>query len=192
MPRLSFRWFRAPWLFACAFGACSAGEERSDSTNVPPPRPARAGVYFHPDTVKPGSEIGTLRVDSIRMRDVAGGRDADIAYFTGELTLTGQTLRHPDADLGLTTVCFEADSTSAALMPRWTEDLRRSWFCFSNQAEAARTLAPPGAIVGASIVIDRFINIRGSSDEVNHARLVRVVTKGSAALGPGVLPDSTR
>jgi hypothetical protein len=184
MTRSSVRWICTALLFACAFGACSESEQRPDTTNAPPPRPARAGVHFHPDTVKPGSHIGPLRVDSIRLRDVAGGRDADIAYFTGELTLTGQTLRHPDADLGLTTVCFEADSASAAQMPRWTEDLRRSWFCFSNRAEAARTLAAPGESVSASIVIDRFINIRGSSDEVNSARLVRVVNK--------VKPDSAR
>ena len=98
-----------------------------------------------------------------------------IARFRGEIELSGRTFRHPDADLGGVAPCFEADSASAAKLPRWAGDERRPWFCFVNRADATRALGPPGNEREATIVIDGFTIHRGLSDQVNEARLVRVV-----------------
>lgn len=156
--------------------ACGQSAPETDTTASasPPQRPFRPGIRFAPDTPA-GTRIGDLIVDSIRLADPTAGRDAGIAYFRGEMTLAGQTLRHFDADLALTSVCFEADSASAARMPRWEGDERRPWFCFTNGTEAGRRLAPPGEVISASIVIDRFTIHRAESDVVNSARLVRVL-----------------
>jgi hypothetical protein len=95
------------------------------------------------------------------------------ARFRGEIELSGQTLRHPESDVQA--ICFEADPPSAARLPRWQGDERRPWFCFTNDAEVRRALGPPSDGVRAIVVIDRFTIHRGLSDEVNSARLVRVV-----------------
>jgi hypothetical protein len=84
-------------------------------------------------------------------------------------------MRHPDSDVQL--VCFEADAGSAARLPRWEGDDRRPWFCFENQAQARRAVGPPSDGVKATVVIDLFTIHRGLSDEVNGARLVRVVSR---------------
>jgi hypothetical protein len=77
-------------------------------------------------------------------------------------------------------VCFEADSASAASLPRWEGDERRPWFCFENGAAAAKLLGAPEEERDAPIVIDRFTIHRGLSDQVNSARLVRVVNSSSS------------
>jgi hypothetical protein len=150
-----------------------------DAGLADPPR--RPGIRFHPDTLLAGpggtARVGELALDSVWLRDPARGRDAHAAFFRGEISLSGATMIHPDADAGLVAVCFEPDPMSAARMPRWDGDERRIWFCFDNAAAAARALAPPGQVVDARIVIDRYTIHYGASDEVNTARLARVVAR---------------
>ena len=139
----------------------------------------RPGIRFDPSMLRTGDRVGTLVADSV----VAGLTPVDSTYvgtarFRGEIELTGATLRHFESDVQA--ICFEADSASAARLPRWRGDERRPWFCFENEAEARRALGPPSTGVRATIVIDRFTIHRGLSDEVNAARLVRVgPTRGS-------------
>jgi hypothetical protein len=118
-------------------------------------------------------QVGDVVADSLAVRVALDSTWVGTVRFTGELILSGQTLRHFDADSRA--LCFEADSASAARMPRWAGDERRPWFCFENQAEAVRVLGPPSEGVQVTIAIEAFTIHRGLSDEVNSARFVRVI-----------------
>ena len=151
--------------------AATAGK-RPAATHDPSVRPFRPGVRFNPMDIRPGATVGHLVLDSIDARRVlADSVVVGVARFRGEIELTGATMRHPDPDPG--PVCFEADSASAARLPRWSGDERRAWFCFSNHDQATRVLGPPSEGVRLKVVIDRFTIHSGLSDEVNSARLVR-------------------
>ena len=118
--------------------------------------------------------MGTLALDSIQAQQTQLDSSwVGMARFRGELTLQGRLLRHFDPDQAQT-LCFEADSASAARMPRWEGDSRRPWFCFENQEAASRVLGPPGDSAQVTVVVDRFTIHRGFSDQVNAARLTRV------------------
>lgn len=133
-----------------------------------------AGIQFEPMTVRPGERIGAMTLDSIEVRVAFDSTRVGTARFSGQAELSGWTLRHPEADLRDVDLCFEADSTSAARLPRWRGDERRAWFCFENQTEAKQMLGPPSDSTPATVIIDRFNLRRGLTDEVNSARLVRV------------------
>jgi hypothetical protein len=98
--------------------------------------------------------------------------------FRGEIELTGHTMRHFEAD-ATNAACFEADSASAARLPRWAGDRRRAWFCFSNAPAATRALGPSQEERPARVVIADFTIHRGLSDQVNSARFVRLVGTAS-------------
>ena len=183
-------------LLALALAACS--EQRQSSRrddSVPPrsvdgasPRPSRPGVRFDPSALRPGEAVGELVVDSMSARrTIVDSTFVGVARFRGRMELSGWTLRHFEADLRDAASCFEADSASAARLPRWSGDERRPWFCFENHADAARALGPPSEGVRATIVIERFTIHRGISDEVNSARFVRLVRRIDAA-APSMLP----
>jgi hypothetical protein len=158
---------RAVTPIALALAACS---------EAPPAERLRPGIRFDPATLRPGIRVGELVADSVSaQRTVIDSTYVGIAHFRGEIELNGQTMRHPESDVRAKAICFEADSLSAARLPRWQGDERRPWFCFTNEAEARRALGPPSDGVGATVVIDRFTIHRGLTDEVNSARLVRVV-----------------
>jgi hypothetical protein len=140
----------------------------------PPAQQTRPGLLFEPAYLRVGDRIGDLVVDSVEaQRTPADSSYVGVARFRGELALTGTTLPHFDADARNTTTCFEADSSSAARMPRWRDDTRRSWFCFENRSEALAAFGPLSDSVPVTVVIDRFTINRGLSDQVNSARFVR-------------------
>jgi hypothetical protein len=156
---------------------------RGDTTNtlrgdtIGPPRHFRPGIRFDPATLRPGTPVGEFVADSI----AADRRPIDSTYFglarfRGQIDVSGWTLGHPDPDSRA--ICFEADSASAARLPRWLGDERRPWFCFANRDEAAHALGAPSEGVHATIVIERFTIHRGGSDEVNSASFVRLVRGG--------------
>lgn len=153
----------------------------SAAIDVLPRGTPRPGIRFDPSTLRPGSRVGTLVLDSIDARQAAADSTwTGIARFSGEIELRGWTLRHPDPDLYQVLTCFEADSASAARLPRWRSDERRAWFCFENRSDAARALGPPSEGARATIAVDRFTIHRGLSDQVNSARLLRLVRRGPA------------
>ena len=146
--------------------------------DVVPHGTPRPGIRFDPSRVRSGTSVGALIVDSIVARQaVADTTYVGMAQFRGSIELSGWTMRHPDPDAYRVVTCFEADSSSASRLPRWSGDERRAWFCFSNRAEAARALGPPSEGVQATIVIDEFTIHRRLSDEVNSARFVRLVKR---------------
>lgn len=134
-----------------------------------------AGILFDPRAIKPGARIGAMTLDSITIRTAYDSTRLGTAVFSGTVELSGAKFPHFESDSDA--LCFEADSASAARLPRWEGDERRSWFCFSNRAGAVRALGPPGDSARATIVIDRLTIHRGMSDEVNSARFVRAVTR---------------
>ena len=167
---------------ACDSTPTPAGVAAIDVLPQVTPRP---GIRFNPATLRKGANVGALVLDSITVRQaVVDSTHVGVAHFRGEIQLAGRTMRHPDPDASRVFTCFEADSSSAARLPRWSGDERRLWFCFSNRAEAAQALGPPSEGVPATIVIDRFTIHRGMSDEVNSARFVRLVRRGAGDQSP--------
>lgn len=161
---------------ACDSTPTPAGVAAIDVLPRVAPRP---GIRFDPATIRKGTSVGALVLDSITAhRSVADSTHVGMARFRGEIQLAGWTMRHPDPDANRVFTCFEADSSSAARLPRWGGDERRPWFCFSNRAEAAQALGPPSEGVPATIVIDQFTIHRGMSDEVNSAHFLRLVRRG--------------
>lgn len=160
--------------------AACAGErdvELPADTAVPataPPAPAaaaRPGIRFDPATVRAGDRIGELALDSIQAQPtIVDSTHVGVARFRGRIELTGRRMEHPDADLRDVEVCFEPNAASAARLPRWIHDERRSWFCFTNRADAEAALAGQGEV---TIVIDQFTINRNLTDAVNSARLAR-------------------
>jgi hypothetical protein len=178
---------RAIAILGVALAACGGTREQEapsagaiDSTaTISPSRPFRPGMRFDPATIRPGTRVGDLVLDSVTARRTAvDSTFVGMARFRGRIQLGGSTIRNPDADLKDVASCFEADSASASRLPRWNRDERRPWFCFVNSADAKRALGPPSEGVPATIVIDSFTIYRGLSDEVNSARFVSLLQKG--------------
>jgi len=149
----------------------SASQPDPDTVGL---RHAKLGVVFDPSRVRPGDTIAGLVVERI----VANHTPMDstlvgTAAFRGTIELAGATMRHPEAD-ATKDVCFEADSASAARLPRWAGDRRRAWFCFSNASAAARELGPPQTERPAHVVISHFVIHRGLTDQVNAAQFLRL------------------
>ena len=144
------------------------------------PQEVRPGIRFDPGSIRNGALVGQLRLDSI-VKDRAVAADSTwvgVARFSGELTLSGRVIPHFDSDVHA--VCFEADTSSGAKMPRWQGDERRPWFCFENESRAEKLLGKPGVEFPATIIVDAFTIHRGLSDQVNSARLVRVISRAGS------------
>jgi hypothetical protein len=183
----------ATCLLGLILGACGDARQtetpRADSappSAVAPRRdPFRPGIRFHPATLRSGAQVGELVLDSI----VVDGPLIDstyfgVAWFRGQLQLSGWTHRHADSDVSDVALCFEVDSASAARLPRWLGDERRPWFCFGNRVAAARALGPPSEGVRATLVIDRLTIRVSGSDDFNTANFVRLVEGGPTASRP--------
>jgi hypothetical protein len=151
-----------------------------ESTSVSPAEPSQPGIRFDPVTLRPGDRVGDLVADTVAFRTaLVDSTLVGMVRFSGEIQLTGRTMRHPEADSRDVEMCFEADSSSATRLPRWPADERRPWFCFVNRDAAVRALGGPSEGIAATIVIDQFTIHRGLTDEVNSARLVRIVQEAS-------------
>lgn len=179
----------AAFALAASPSACEPpdkSEERAPDTaailSARSKTPMPPGIRFDPASLRPGMRVGDLVADSVATRQVAidsAGEAGMIstsawvgtARFHGQLTLRGRLVQHPDPDVRL--FCFEADSASAALMPRWAGDERRAWFCDWNVEAAPRVR---GRREGPSleVVIDQFVIRRSFSDDVNTAHVVRI------------------
>jgi hypothetical protein len=183
---------------AVSLSACGpADNPRKRAPGTLPPistrneTPIMPGIRFDPERLRRGMRVGDLVVDTVDARqatiDSAGATGmiptlvwVGTARFHGPLTLRGRLMKHFDPDVRWP--CFEADSASAALMPRWAGDIRRQWFCFPD-AEAERLVGKrslhtrygyPDEGWPLEVVIDGLAIRRSFSDDVNTAHLVRI------------------
>lgn len=150
------------------------------------PAESQVDNRFDPATAERGDAVLGLVLDSIQRNRTPTGELVGSARFSGVVTVSGETISHPDgADYPYP--CFEADSASARRLPRWTGDERRSWFCLESPADARTRLGGAEPNRRATIRIDRFTVHRNLSDAVNSARLVAVdsVQSGAAVAGDG-------
>jgi hypothetical protein len=156
----------------CAI-CCRPAADGQPDVDSSAPRPGQPGNYFDPATASPLGTVAGLVLDSIERQRTPSGEWVGSAWFSGTVSLTGETFGHPDGD-SYPYPCFEADTSSATRLPRWSGDSRRPWFCFENNADAKARL---GTATGMrkSIVIDHFTVHRSLSDAVNSARLIAVV-----------------
>ena len=171
--RSTGRWLAAA-AAAAVLGACDADDpaaelERRRVDRFPPP--TGAPVEF--SRLAPGDSLAGLRIDSIDVLPDpvdSFGWMGTVAY-SGEVTLVGEVRPHMDYP-DLAEICFFADDSVAERLPRFPNDVRRSWLCFSNQDEAAMLLGEVGDTSRARIRIDRFQYIYQHTDVYNRARLV--------------------
>lgn len=167
---------------ACSAPAEQRGRPVSDSPGVSTPNAfwADVGVVFSPDSVAVDDTVGWLVVDRVAVTRAYDSSAVGSVKFGGELELKGRLIPHFDSDLEAK--CFEADSASAARMPRWQGDMRRPWFCFSNQEDprVVKAVVPSDA----TIVIDRYTIRFTMSDAVNEARLLRFTGPKAVIIRP--------
>jgi hypothetical protein len=178
----------SPLVFVVTFGVAACGtsnQDREADPDLADPDPAgavraRIGVIFDPSRVRAGDSIAGLVVERVNVsRAVVDSSFVGDIAFRGEIELSGRMIPHFEADAS-DAACFEADPASAARLPRWAGDRRRSWFCFSNATEANRALGPSREARPARVVISDFTIHRGLSDQVNSARFVRLVENTTA------------
>lgn len=161
--------------------ACRPAESprTSEAANAPAghgsPRRAYPGapVISEPGQLEAGDTIAGLVVDSVAATWAAGvGEWVGVVRFHGRVRLAGHRMPHFDSDVRA--VCFEADSQSARRLPRWPNDERRPWFCFSNTAAATKLLGAADTLERITIVIDSFTTVRAFTDAVNSAWLAEL------------------
>ena len=187
MPALGMRTLRHLLILVLCCGgvtACRAADRGAvaESAAAPDPDPAgaaraRVGVIFDPLAVRPGDTVAGLVVTRAEVQRAAADSTAvGTVAFEGELSIAGRLIPHFDPDAAARAVCFEADSGSAARMPRWAGDRRRPWFCFTNPARARATLGETtDSAESLRLRVADFTIHRGLSDQVNSARFVRAV-----------------
>lgn len=149
--------------------AANAPAERGTPRRTYPGAP----VISQPGQLRAGDTVAGLVVDSVAATWGAGaGEWVGLVRFHGRVRLAGHRVPHFDADVHA--VCFEADSQSARRLPRWPDDERRPWFCFSNTAAASRLLGATDTLERVTIVIDSFTTVRAFTDAVNSAWLAEL------------------
>jgi hypothetical protein len=114
---------------------------------TPPPReeppltssaPATtAPAASEPAPWRPGDVIGSWRVvrADVRRDPVENGWTGEVD-LDGEVSVNGTFQPHFDSELGL--LCFFVDESDRAKLPRFPNDVRRPWFCFTNEDEVRR------------------------------------------------------
>ena len=167
-----------PWLLFVAAGCARTGAKepvRRDADSTDGANASAHGRVFDPSTLRVGDRVLGLRVAATNIALALDTTHVGEVRFSGRIQLRGTPVRHPDhpeVDLP----CFEVDSSSVNVLPRWPRDERRRvWFCFDHEDEAARLLGPPRDGAQVTIEIDDYQTVRRYTDAFDTARLVRVL-----------------
>lgn len=133
----------------------------------------------------PGDTVLGLRVEAIDVRPdpVDGFGWTGRVDYAGEVGLTGEYRPHIDFP-EVRETCFFADDSSGVRLPRFPNDVRRPWFCFSNQDDAGRLLGQPGSSGPARVRIDRFEYHYRHTDVYNLGRLVAAERPSGGVASP--------
>lgn len=147
--------------------------------------PVTSNNVFDPSQVKPGDRVAGLEVVSVDVQPFQNRGYVGTVQFRGELTLSGTYKIDPSADATSSKPCFFVNPASASQLPRFTNDERIAWFCFTNPDEAQKLLGQPTAAdQPAVVVVDNYTLIYQPTDAVNTARLVRGGAQPSPQPGP--------
>jgi hypothetical protein len=152
----------------CDFGY---GGQEAAPGDAPPSEAGAAGIDFA--ALSPGDSLLGLRIDSLSIRPdpVDGFGWMGTVDFSGSVELAGAFRPHMDFP-DVRETCFFVDDSLRSRLPRFPNDVRRSWFCFTNPAQAEAVLGVPGDTARARIRIDRFYYHYRHTDVYNRARLV--------------------
>lgn len=139
--------------------------------------PTTNSNVFNPAQVKPGDSVAGLTIVAIEATPYQDRGYVGTAKFRGETTVSGTYKLAPDAaDAGTGNPCFFADAASASKLPRFANDERVPWFCFTNAAAVEQALGQPTATgKQVTIAIADYETVYQPSDVVNQAKFVRVV-----------------
>jgi hypothetical protein len=167
-----------PALLGFLLAAC--GDPEADVDAAPRPieveAPARPGVDF--SALSRGDTVLGLRVDSVSILPDpvdSFGWIGQVEY-AGPVELVGEYRPHMDFP-DVEEPCFFVDDSVAGRLPRFPNDVRRSWFCFTDARNVVDQLGPPDSISRARIIIDRFHYHYQHTDVYNVARLARVLER---------------
>jgi len=92
------------------------------------------------------------------------------ADFEGEAVISGTFQPHPDAEFGA--LCFFADESERTKLPRFPNDVRRPWFCFTNEDEVRRAASAGDRV---RIRVAKFLYMYSHTDVYNRVELVEVM-----------------
>jgi hypothetical protein len=162
-------------------GACRPGEPSADQEPAPT-GPAAQGVAVDYAELAPGDSVMSFRVGAVDIQPnpIDGFGWMGRIVFAGTATLSGSYRPHFDYP-EVRELCFYPDPPSAERLPRFPNDERISWFCFTNQEDAQNALGGLPAAGQATIVIDRFDYLYEHTDTFNTARLESVLSHAPAA-----------
>ncbi len=99
--------------------------------------------------------------------------------FSGKITVTGRYIYYEkDAGILNDIVCLDnIRESDVKKFPKFADDERDVWFCFSNQELAKKLFGPEGSSGQATIEIDNYTIDMMESEVWNTAELIRVINK---------------
>jgi hypothetical protein len=157
---------------------CADGASRDDDLG-----PHR----FDPARIAVGDRVAGLEVVAVDVQpSQVDGAYVGSVGFSGEVTVGGRYYALHD-DPSPSTLCFDVDAESAPRIPRMRHDNRKVWFCFENQAEAARLLGPPGGAGTATVTIRDYRTVHEFTDAFDTATLVAAEDAGMAGARDALL-----
>lgn len=107
----------------------------------------------------------------IRPDPIENGSIGEVVY-EGEAVLSGTLQPHFDPEANAR--CFFVDESDRDKFPRFPNDVRKPWFCFTNE-DAVRRVAKPGQ--HARIRIADFHYRYSHTEVVNSARFVELAQR---------------
>jgi hypothetical protein len=151
---------------------------------MPASRPGnQAEAYrFDPSRLQVGDRL--LGLDVISTDVSAFGSDAYVGTvsFSGDITVQGTY--SPQTELvgsDRPIPCFFVNDASNSQLPRFENDERRPWFCFTNPEDVKAAFGHSTAEQDATIVINAYTTVYIPSDVYNEAQFVRLVDAQTTA-----------
>lgn len=132
---------------------------------------------FDPSQVEPGDRLLGLEVVDVEVSSFGSDAYVGTVEFRGEVTLSG-TYSPQTALVGSERAvpCFFVSEVSNTQLPRFSNDERNPWFCFTNPDAVQAAFGNTSTEQPATIVVDAYKTVYIPSDVYNEARFVRMAT----------------